>query len=263
MDTPELDDWLDDAERPADYYEDQVSDEEAEPEGARPPWRIEDDGAADWCLRKMQRALGEVAKIQRMAKDRIDNVRAWEEQAQRGPASTVRHWRGLLEEYVLRQRAESGVKSISLPSGSLHTIHHRAGAQVTAPDLLLAWLDRHPELRETWCKVTVEPQVSRIKDHVAFVMGSVCDRCGHHIVMGWDHVPVTDPPPRTMERTRVWRDVDGRNCPRGTPALPFHVARSEGGEAIEVPVIVWLKDPEYPVPGLGVRVESTTARVDA
>jgi hypothetical protein len=265
----DLDDWLDDQERPPDYYESRISDQGETvgnvPEGLRPPWKITDDGAADWALRKLLRAKAEVDKIRLMAQDRIDTIRQWQATVSGPPIGQVAHWRGLLEEYALRRRQETGKPSVKLPNGTLATTEHKATVEITSPEHLLAWLGKNLPLREVWCKITVEPQVSRLKDQVLATVGSVCDRCGHHLVMGWTHPPLTDPPPRAFERKPVWRDAEGYDCrPLGDltqTGMPHRPRADEEGEVLEVPVIVWQKDPEFPVPGLGVREQSTTARV--
>jgi Bacteriophage Mu Gam like protein len=245
MSTPyeqDLDEFLAEAEAPPDI------------EARDGPWKIPDDGAANWCLRKLAQAEADLARIQATAAEHERRIATWRDKVAKRPTHDRDRWTALLREYALRRREQTGEKSLSLPNGELRTVHRPAAVEVTANDLLVEWMEsEHPELRAAWCKFVIEAQVSRFKEDVVLANGAVCDRCGHHLVAGW-----TD----GLRRERVWRGPWGQKCPRTPDAQAPHRPRTDAsGEILEIPVVVWAKDPEVPIPGLGVRPEAMSVVV--
>jgi hypothetical protein len=155
----ELDDYLEQVEDPTGGYP---------LDSGERPWTITDDSAADWCLRKLARVRARRAEVDMLLADRMEHLRRWHENAIAPLDKDEDHWTGLLAEYALWRRNETGAASVKLPNGELTTrLTDRGGAvEVTDAKALLAWLDDHPDLLEQWCKLEAVPQVSRLKKDV-------------------------------------------------------------------------------------------------
>lgn len=262
----DLDAFLDDAERPPGYHEESQD----APEGADPraPWRIEDDGAADWALRQLGRVLARREQVDRFAKERTDTIKAWHA-GQRGSIDhKERRWRGLLERYALERRELTGQPGVKLPNGTLTTLLQNKGGRVDIadPPLLKGWLNLHPEIQARWCKIDPEPQVSRFKDEVQIVDGSLCRYCGGEIIRAAE--------PEKGDSVPRWLNSSGRYCagnfspiveeemPNGEPMYSTYHApvHDEEGELRVIQVaatpVVGTETLFVPVPGLRVRPET-------
>jgi hypothetical protein len=162
----QLDDYLEQAEDPTGGYP---------LDGGDRPWKVGDDSAADWCLRKLARARARQAEIDALMEERLENLRRWHEQASAPQAQEEAHWTGLLYEYALWRRQETGTASVKLPNGELLTRKTNSGGSVEISDAkaLLAWLDEHEDLMDRWCKLEPVPQISRLKPDVAMTPSGV------------------------------------------------------------------------------------------
>lgn len=162
----DLDDYLDQAEDPTGGY--------PLDDGER-PWKIADDSAADWCLRKLARARARQDEVDDLLKERMEHLSAWYSNVIVPMEKEVGHWVGLLNEYALWRRQETGSASVKLPNGELRTRLHDKGGTVEVSDAkaLLAWLDNHEDLMVAWCKLEPLPQVSRLKDAVVVTAAGV------------------------------------------------------------------------------------------
>jgi Bacteriophage Mu Gam like protein len=157
----QLDDYLEMVEQPPDQ----------DREG---PWRITDDGAADWALRKLARARARQQEVDNLLKDRMDHLRAWHRDASEPLDREVAHWTALLEAYALERREQTGAASVRLPNGELVTRKVNRAVEITDARALLAWLDDQPtELLDRWCKLDPTPQISRLKADVAITSAGV------------------------------------------------------------------------------------------
>lgn len=252
-DPSDLDTYLDEVERPPDYYGPRDEYMAGATEPFRPPWRPENDAAADWALRKLAKAQSVLADHKQRAAERIANITLWLSAVSRPLEATINHFEGQLKDYALRRREQTGEKSVKLPSGTLGTtLHNKGGAvEITAKTELLAWLATYHDLEDRWCKIELEPQVSKIKAEV-FIdnNGSVCMYCDLFIVLG----------------EAPWVSSNGAACLAGPTDDPRHVpvVELDTGEVIFVPVVVTTLPllGRVPVPGLGVKAESITAKVE-
>jgi hypothetical protein len=162
----DLDNYLEEVEDPTGGYP---------LDGGERPWKPTDDSAADWCLRKLARARAQRAEVDNLLKERIEHLRRWHEDATAPLAKEEGHWLGLLEDYALWRREETGAKSVKLPNGELATRLQRAAVEITDAKALLAWLDdQDADLMDRWCKLEPQPQVSRLKEDVAITPAGVC-----------------------------------------------------------------------------------------
>lgn len=105
----------------------------------RERFRINDDSAAIWAMRKLaevQKAKAENEKLATAEKHRIDY---WLEEVQRPLERNAVYFANLLTDYAIRQREESDRKSIVLPHGKIST-RNGADKWVTDNDTVLEWL---------------------------------------------------------------------------------------------------------------------------
>jgi phage host-nuclease inhibitor protein Gam len=117
-----------------------------------PRWRIEDDGAAEWAMRKLARELQARGPI-------VDQAEAWTSRIEEWLKATlapfdrrIRWWEGHLTDYARRQR-EAGRKTVSLPSGKVSTRPVPASVKVADEAQVLAGLPA--EVRELVVKESV------------------------------------------------------------------------------------------------------------
>lgn len=139
------------------------------------PWKPVDDSAADWCLRKLARARAQRAEVDKLLRERVEHLQRWHQDATAPLLKEEAHWTGLLDEYALWRREETGAKSVKLPNGELATRLYHEAVEITDFKALLAWLDEQDvDLLDRWCKLEPQPQVSRLKDDVAITSAGVC-----------------------------------------------------------------------------------------
>jgi hypothetical protein len=130
---------------------------------------VTDRSLAEWAMRK----LVEIESIRRerkaLAKQWRDEVDRWEREELRPLDAKASFFEGHLNDYMLRERAESGdtVKSIKLPSGTLKSTGSTTPkAAIEDQEALLGWARELPaqilEGDGTPIKTTEEVQISRL-----------------------------------------------------------------------------------------------------
>lgn len=109
-------DWLEGADL-SDYYED----EGAEQATARAPWRIADDGCADWAVRKIAEEHAELARIKELADAEIERIEQKVAAAERRCENGTRFLTSKLAEYfgTVPHKATKTKESYRLLSGTL------------------------------------------------------------------------------------------------------------------------------------------------
>lgn len=127
---------------------------------ARAAYRIPDDGAAGWALRKLADAEARIAEVTQIAQGEHDRIEAWHEQATKRPQADAAYFRGLLADYARRQR-EEGRKSIVLPYGKVST--RPAGGTIAATDnpAFIAWAEQAG--RDDLIHYSAKPNLAAIK----------------------------------------------------------------------------------------------------
>lgn len=267
---PELDEYLDHLEQPDDYHSPEVDQYPREPDGGpQGPWSVQNDGAADWALRKLAKVKAKRAEVHQLADERLANIHRWSHEVDAPLIADEARWNFLLSDYALRRREETGEKSVKLPNGTLGTtLHNQGGAvEITAKAELLAWLATYHDLEDRWCKIDPEPQVSRIKPEVFIESGAICGNCGEPIVLiPESHEAEAGAFSATLAH---WVSSVGAACPAEPPAVEFtgwrHQPIHDGdGEIMAVQVVMTTLPllGRVPVPGLGVRAESVTPKVE-
>lgn len=257
-----LDDFLDDVETPEGYYEgDQlVTVEDAGPTVHERPWRIPDDGAADWALRKLARAKARHEEVRQLMIARQEKLREWEQEVLRPIRSDEAHWTALLDEYALRRREETGTPSVKLPNGTLGTTLRDKGGSVEIhdPTALDVFLMANPALQKEWCKITAEPQVGRFKTAVRIEKGARCSLCGKLLRFG----PLLDRGSFWLSAGNVPMCMPSNTLGADVPKGHSPIASEDGEiEEHQVPVVDHEKLGTTIVPGLAVRAEHVISRV--
>lgn len=104
-------------------------------------WRITDDGAAEWALRKLAEAQAEQEELRLRAEDWTARITAWFTQASKRPAQLSAKMEALLELYALERRAETGTATLTLPSGVVSTREAKPAAGVEDDEAVAEWID--------------------------------------------------------------------------------------------------------------------------
>lgn len=127
----------------------------------RDRFRVEDDDAANWALRKLRAIRARQTDHERLAEGEIARVRDWLAEVVGPLQRDAAFFEGLLADYArrCRENPDDGRKTISLPSGSVTT---RQGSPrwTVNPDAFLPWARQNfPDL----IRVREEPDLASIK----------------------------------------------------------------------------------------------------
>lgn len=79
-------------------------------------FRITDEGKADWAVRKIAENKQEIDRIKDFAKERIEQIKRWEESETESLENNIDFLESLLQEYLYNTEQ----KRVKLPSGSVH-----------------------------------------------------------------------------------------------------------------------------------------------
>lgn len=131
------------------------------PEEQRERFRVNDDSAAVWAMRKLAAIQAKQRELTRIADREVQRITEWIEAETKPLERRAAFFEGLLVDYGRRQRMDEGRKSINLPHGKITT---RAGADKwhIAADQTLEWLKANG--MESLIRVKEEPALSLIKD---------------------------------------------------------------------------------------------------
>lgn len=120
-----------------------------EDEQERAAWRILNDDMATWAMRKLREAHRRREEIRRIAQAEIERIEMWADNVSRQPGRDIAYFEGLLGDYALRQRVETGDrrKSVSTPYGAIRTSRSKAAVEIVSQEELVAWAEEFaPEL---------------------------------------------------------------------------------------------------------------------
>ncbi len=161
----------------------------------RERFRITDDGAAEWALRKLHAFRAKMEENRRIAEAERQRIDSWLEHANEALATDAAYFEGILSEYALAQR-EDGRKSVALPHGTLKTRASRRRFDVADAEAFLAWArDNAPHL----IRVTEAPKKSDFGEVLDVQEGHVIDTQTGEIVPG---VAASDEPPSVTIDTK-------------------------------------------------------------
>ena len=127
---------------------------------SRAAYRIPDDSAAGWALRKLAAAEARIGQVTEHAQAEHERIESWHEQATKRPRDDAAYFRGLLADYARRQRLE-GRKNIVLPYGKVST--RTTGGAITADnaDEFIEWAEQ--EGRDDLVTYSAKPALAAIK----------------------------------------------------------------------------------------------------
>jgi phage host-nuclease inhibitor protein Gam len=84
------------------------------------PWKVEDEGGANWALRKLGQARAELARIDEMRQEEQTRLDEWVEASSRGPRSTERFMETrLLAFFRARLIEDPKTRTLHTPGGDL------------------------------------------------------------------------------------------------------------------------------------------------
>lgn len=134
---------------------------ESEPER----WRVRTDDDAEWALRHLAESEAELDALRQRAHQWQEKIQAWFEHAAKRTARSSEFWTEHLAWYSRNQRAETGRKSIVLPSGEVSTRLVNDAVEIIDSDALLRWATENcPEI----IRHREDVQVSTLRKHVEF-----------------------------------------------------------------------------------------------
>ena len=171
-------DWLEGADLSV-YYEDEPEAQDTTPA----PWRIADDGAADWAVRKIAEERAELARIRELAEAEIERIEAKLAAAEKRCENGTRFLTAKLAEYfsTVPHKATKTKESYRLLSGTLTM--KIGGTQMKQDDeALLAFLKQSGN--DDMIQITEKPRWGEYKKRLQIVGGSVVDSQTGEIVEG-------------------------------------------------------------------------------
>lgn len=144
------------------------------------PFTITDDAKASWAMRKLQSIVTQQLANQAIADREILRCESWVASVNGKLQNQADHFRGLLYDYMRRQR-ENGRKSIDLPYGTIKSTARQP--KVETDDEFVAWALKHAKDLLTFPPApSPKPNLNEIKsrvksgekiEHVSVVEGGV------------------------------------------------------------------------------------------
>lgn len=102
-------------------------------------FRIEDKEQAQWALRKIKALNIKHKETDELAEAEIERIKAWQDKENRSIDSGIAFFEGLLFDYMLKEKkADEGLKSIKLPSGTLR-LRKQQPEYIRDDDKLVKW----------------------------------------------------------------------------------------------------------------------------
>jgi hypothetical protein len=166
-----LDDALEPDDWPGDAFEideDVMARPDLDPE--REPWRIRDDHAATWALRKRRHALDEIERAEKLARDQIRQIERFVEGVRAQQSRRVTLFEALLRDYYDREIFPSKSKkdgyAHKLPDGTLTSKAGSLKTEIVDAKAALAWLEANG-IEECIRRRDPEPAADAIKARFA------------------------------------------------------------------------------------------------
>lgn len=108
-------------------------------------YRIPDDGAAAWAMRRLAAVRRRQREIQQVVAQEVERIEAWAAKQSEPLERDAAYFEGLLGEYArtVRDDPGDGRKSVSTPYGVVQTRATRTSWQVTDQGALLEWAKGH------------------------------------------------------------------------------------------------------------------------
>lgn len=163
------------------------------------PWRIADDGLAEWAMRHVAQIDEEAMALTVQAERWWEKIDEWHRAKTRTILARRRFFEAHLERYALDQREATAhlgkrqVKTVTLPSGTVSTRQKAAAAVVVDEAAAIAWARATLTFEEQQRVVKVAESV-RVADLRAVVDVIVTDH-GPLVLYGGEQVPGCDVAP--------------------------------------------------------------------
>ena len=124
-------------------------------------FRINDDGAASWAMRKLAEINDQLLSNEQIHKQETERLNLWLTEVNKPLESKTLFFKSILEDYARRERNEKDRKTISLPHGKVST-RPASDKWETDTATLLAFLKTN-ELTDL-IKVKEEPSMTAVKN---------------------------------------------------------------------------------------------------
>lgn len=147
-----------------DYQEFAASDMGAD--AADEAWRITDDSAADWALRRIAQLRRAIEQRKQFVEREIERLRAWQAERDEPDLRTIAFFEGHLRMYFDRLRTEGALgkrKSYKLPHGTL-AVRASGPKYERDNEMLLRWAQETGD--ETLVRITATPAWTEIKKRI-------------------------------------------------------------------------------------------------
>jgi phage host-nuclease inhibitor protein Gam len=119
----------------------------------REPFKIDNDGKADWAMRHLAASNAKKAENARLYESEVHRLQVWLERANRPIESEIQFFEGSLTQYASSERAENDRKTLDLPHGKVKS--RLVPAKFVVEDKV-AFLD--------WAKVTKNESLIRVTE---------------------------------------------------------------------------------------------------
>lgn len=127
----------------------------------RERFRVYDDSAASWAMRKLKAIREKQAEVIKIAEAERARIEMWASEAVAALEPDEAYFTGLLLDYARRQRAEQGRKTIDLPHGKVKSRSAQPKFTFTDPAAFIAWAKESG--RADLVRVKEEPDLTAVK----------------------------------------------------------------------------------------------------
>lgn len=156
---------------------------EIEDQELKERWKVENLEAANWCLRKLAALKAKQQEIDKLAKQEMERIRVWQEQASKGLERQAEFFTGLLEEYHRRElAADPKRKTITTPYGEMHLRKQQPQWEYHEEQLMTYLKANRPDLVKE--KITYLPDKASIKKYCKVSGNQVFDIITGEVIPG-------------------------------------------------------------------------------
>lgn len=140
-------------------------------------FRVTDDGKADWAVRKIAEHKKEIDRIKDFAKERIEQIKRWQESEVESLENNIDFLESLLQEYLYNTEQ----KRIKLPSGNVN-IRKQQPKWVYNDSLVLDALEKAQ--MDEFIRIKKEVNKSELRKHVEIVNGKAVNKETGEVIDG-------------------------------------------------------------------------------
>ena len=146
-------------------------------------WKVMNLDSANWCLRKLAALKAKQQEIDKLAKQEMERIRVWQEQASKGLDRQAEFFTGLLEEYHRGElRKDPKTKTIATPYGEMHLRKQQPQWEYHEEQLMIYLKANRPDLVKE--KVTYAPDKASIKKYCKVSGNQVFDIITGEVIPG-------------------------------------------------------------------------------